>query len=88
MNLTLIAGGSKSITVESVLSWLFPPRITSLDRDGLKDSLEYQYRITRRGEDKNPEALMGVRIVRVHESRARFVPKSGTREARRFSMCA
>jgi hypothetical protein len=83
MNFILLTGGSKAVTLEGILAYLFPPRLAVLDRDSLKDSLGYQYRITRKGEVRNPAAYAGVQIVAVRESRARYVPKSGTRESRR-----
>jgi hypothetical protein len=67
MNFILLPAGSGGFSVEGLLSRLFPPRMDALDRSGLKDALEYQYRITRKGIERNPYVFAGVRIVSVRE---------------------
>ncbi len=69
MNFILLPAGSKGFSVEGLLAKLFPPKLSSLDRDSLKDTLAYQYRITRRGVDRDPYALTGMRIVCVRQWR-------------------
>lgn len=66
---------------EAWLSKWFPPQLTRLDPEGHREVLDYQYRIGRNGEERNPYAFAGARIVRVFESRSnRF--SSGTLESR------
>jgi hypothetical protein len=61
--------------IERILSNLFPPRLTNLNPvDDLKDTLEYKYRISRRGFEPNPAMTYGGRVVsiREHESKLSF----------------
>lgn len=60
-----LPAGTGGFSWEGLLPRLFPPRITPIDRDGLKDVLSYQYRITRRGMDHNPAMAVGGRIISV-----------------------
>ncbi len=80
MKFILLPAGSGGFSWEGLLSKLFPPVLTPMDRDSLMDVLSYQYRINRKGEDRNPYALAGAKTGRVrqwrnegHKSRALFV---------------
>jgi hypothetical protein len=91
MKFILLPAGSGGFSWENTLARLFPPQLSALDQDGLLDSMAYNYRITRRGEHRNPEALAGVRIVKVTEGRGKYRPTIGTRGSRRvqrWDMCA
>lgn len=69
MKFLLLPRGSGGFSIDGLLSKLFPPRLTPLDRDGLKDVLAYQYRISRRGEERNPHTMVGAQVLGVRQWR-------------------
>lgn len=56
--------------------------LTKLDPEAHKDVLAYQYRINRKGIERNPAVTMGARIVSVSEGPAHAKFGRGTRESR------
>jgi hypothetical protein len=64
MTFILLPYGSGGFSIERTLARWFPPALTPLDLDSHKQSLAYQYRISRKGEDRNPTMIAGVQIVR------------------------
>jgi hypothetical protein len=64
--------------IERILSFLFPPKLKPLDQEAMVNVLEYQYRISRRGIERNPTAYAGVRIVSVTEGYVPPKPERGT----------
>lgn len=81
MKFLLLSGGSAGGFEELLARW-FPPRLTSLDPEAHQEVLAYQYRIGRKGIERNPSMLMGAKIERfiVGRSIQRFA--NGTRESR------
>lgn len=71
MKFIMLPAGSGGFNVEKILSQLFPPMLTKLDPEAHKDVLAYQYRVARKGVERNPAALAGVSIVSVKEGARR-----------------
>lgn len=82
MKFIMLPAGSGGFDAEEVLARLFPPTLTKLDGEAHKEVLAYQYRIGRKGVERNPAVLMGATIVRVTEGLARRRATPGTRESR------
>lgn len=82
MKFIMLPAGSGGFNVEKILSQLFPPMLTKLDPEAHKDVLAYQYRINRKGIERNPAVTMGARIVSVSEGPAHAKFGRGTRESR------
>ncbi len=82
MKFIKLPAGTGGFDFEELLARLFPPVLTKLDPEAHKQVLAYQYRIGRKGVERNPAVTMGARIVSVTEGRARHRAAPGTRESR------
>lgn len=51
----------------NLVSEVFYPRSLQLNRDDLRESLNYQNRLSRNGVENHPELAVGVKIVRKTE---------------------
>ena len=68
--------------LERTLTHLFPPALKPMDSTELHEVMDYQYRISRRGLDRNPIAYAGIRIVSVTEGCSPPKLKRGTAASR------
>jgi hypothetical protein len=82
MKFIKLPAGTGGFDFEELLARFFPPVLTKLDPEAHKQVLAYQYRINRKGIERNPAITMGARIVSVSEGPARMKAARGTRESR------
>lgn len=74
MKFILLPGGSAGFM--QLLEKHFPPRLTKLDPEAHREVLAYQYRVNRKGVERDPTQLAGAQIVRVTEGEPERVWRS------------